>query len=203
MSIWAQQPHAVSPYPPEIQRKEDTKDRSRKAKESDLSTSLEGWMLQKSTYGYVKAGVYEDVHWGQVYTWGSEGWRGENSNTHLYGNSWTEYVSYIPWCAVRVHSSRPGIGMSWFTELKGIHNSADCWSRHERYWLRVSFCNHGSEEFQGGFYQLVSSVGFYFCFWGHYFLITVKVMICTWFEWDLWRSLLLGRVTQKEICLYG
>lgn len=62
----------MSPYPPKTQRKEDMKDRSRKAKESDLSTSLEGWMLQKSTYGYVKAGMCEDVHWGQLST-SSEG----------------------------------------------------------------------------------------------------------------------------------
>ena len=124
VSTWAQQSHAVSPYPPKIQRKEDTKDRSRKAKESDLSTSLEGRMLQKSTYEYVKACVYEDVHCGQVYD-SSEGWRGENSNTHQYGKGWIEYVSYTPWYAVCIHSSTPEIGMTWFTEIQGIRNSAD------------------------------------------------------------------------------
>lgn len=200
-SIWAQQSHTVRSYPPQIQRKEDTKDRSRKAKESDLSTSLEGRMLQKLTYTYIKACMYEDVRCGQVYN-SSEERRGENSNTHQYGKGWQAYVSYVPWCAVRVHSSRHG--MSWFTEIQGIHDGADRCPGHDRCWWRVLlFCNHGSEEFHRGFYQLVSSVCFYFYFWGHYLLITVKLMIRTWFWRDPWNSLLLVQVIQKARCLYG
>lgn len=79
-------------------------------------------------------------------------------------------------------------------------HSTDPWSSHEMYLSTVLFCNHGSEAFRGGLYQLVSRVYFYLSFVHHCLLMTVKLMICSCFWWAPWWSLLL--VNQQEICLH-